>query len=182
MVFLFFLVFSSGIFNYGMGLQSLLYKKYNFKEFSIFFIQIFIEIFLSLSLSWFLIQKILIPSDLLQIFPLIVFLSFYFIHSLIALVSKTIRINHSTEIFIPILILIMSILHSAYFSTALVIAISCLLSYFLSIPIIYAIQIRIDKAHPLPVFKTGALILISLSVIMLSLLAFDLSWLLKVDL
>lgn len=175
---LFFLIFSSAVYNYGIGLQ---FKKYTLKEYLISFAQVFVELFFSLTLSWFLIQKALVPIGLPKLFPLIAFLSFYISHSLIHFFLDLIKIDASTELFVPVLILIISIFHSLSYTMALIISFSCLISYFFSIPLFYAIEIRINKAQVQPVFRTGALILISLAVIMLSLYAFDLSWLFKGD-
>lgn len=175
MTLLFFFIFSSALFNYGIGLQSFLLKEYNLKRYLLCFLQVLIELFLSLAVSWFFIRHILLPIQLTELFPLIVFLVFYLFHTLISFLVETIDLEASNEIFLPVLILIMSFLHSMNFSKALIISLACHLSYFLAIPILYAIRLRIDQVHPLPAFKTGALVLISLAVIMISLYAFDLS-------
>lgn len=178
---MYFLFFSSALCNYGLGLQTVLIKKYEFKSFLIHFCQVFFEIIISLSISWFLIQILLIPISLTAVFPIIVCLVFYFFHTIFSYFAQFLKIQASKELFIPILMILLSVLHSLSYLQAIMIAFSCLLSYFGAIPILVAIEKRIDQANPPSLFKTGALVLISLSVIMLSFLAFDLSWLLKGD-
>lgn len=173
---LFFLVFSSALYNYGMGLQTVLLKRASFKLFLISCLQVFLELFLSLSISWLLIQKALVPLHFTKLFPLIVFLSFYLFHTILSFLAELLKYEASKEFFVPILILILTIFHSINYLNAIIIGFSCLLSYFLSIPILHAIEIRIAKPHPRPLIPSTALVLISIAIIMLSLYAFDLSW------
>ena len=177
MTVLFFFIISSALYNYGLGLHVVLLKKQSLKTHLIHFGQISAELVLSLVLSWLVIQKLLVPFQLTALFPLVVFLIFYLVHSFIRLFLEKFTTDISKEQFIPLLILILSFLHSTTLPNALIVASSCLISYFLAIPILHAIYVRISQTYPLPTYKMRALILISISVIMLALYAFDLSWL-----
>lgn len=174
--FLFFIFYSSAVLFYGIGIKHSVVSSKNIDFFIAHLLKSLINIVLSLSLSWFAIRTILTPLLLQDLFFPVCLLCYLPINALLNFIFKTTFNKTLPEFSVSLLCIILSITHSSTFIQALVIALACSSSYYLFIPILFAIRKRLEYADPVNEFKTGSLIFISISVIMLTLFAFTISW------
>lgn len=168
---------SSGILIYGIGLKKLIITSKTWKSHWMNYLESSIVCALSSIGSWLVAVYILSPVKLIELTPI----SCIIIHLLISLIisfifSKCERIS-LLDISISFPCVLLAVTESVTILQCLCIVLSCCSAYYLMIPIIFAIRERIKTSHPLNEFKTGALIFISIAIIMCAFFATNISWL-----
>jgi Na+-translocating ferredoxin:NAD+ oxidoreductase RnfA subunit len=166
----------SGILIYGIGLKKLIITSKTWKSHWMNYLESSIVCALSSVGSWLVVVYILAPVQLIELTPMTCIL----IHLLISLVvsfifSKCERIS-LLDISISFPCVLLAVTESVSILQCLCIVLSCCTAYYLMIPIIFAIRERIKTSHPLKEFKTGALIFISIAIIMCAFFAINISW------
>lgn len=136
----------------------------------------FISVFATTILSFLIIQYLLIPIKLDELFPLLALLIFISINTFIeALVRITAKVS-TAEFAVSWLIVILSLYESSNLIEAMLICSSCMLSFQLILPLMYAFQKVIYlKPYEIKEYKQ-VLVFLSIAVIVLCLSFSDITW------
>ena len=167
----------SGILIYGIGLKKLIINSKTWKIHWMNYLESSIVSTLSAVSSWFVSVYILAPVNIIELTPM----SCIILHLLFSLIisflfSRCEKIS-LLEISISFPCVLLAVSESVTIFQCIFIVLTCCTAYYLMIPIIFAIRERIKTSHPLKEFKTGALIFISIAIIMCAFFATNISWL-----
>lgn len=174
---IYYLFCASGVLIYGIGVKKMIISSKQWSSHWLIFLQSLIICIVTIVGTWFSCTLILNSLNLIELFPLISMIIFLLVSEIITSIfskGKELSILDSIIIFPAIII---AVSESYSLLNSICIGICCCSSYYLLIPIIYAIRERINISHPLKEFKTGTLLFISIAVIICALFATNISWL-----
>ena len=172
----YYMFYASAVFVYGMGttpaIQSSLKPKHLILQFS----KMLITVIVSMILNYLLTIQ-LIKLNLGELSPFVCVAMFFLIS---LFVERVIRLSSRTtvaEYGVSILCILIATIESVSFLDCLVNAIACLLSFFVSVPIMHAIRKKIEMNAPSEKLKNLGLLFISIGVLTLLLISWGASWL-----
>ena len=169
--------FSSAVLFYGIGMNRCTLIPSFTRTLSTLF-KMLASIIATTVLSWFFIQKILVPLNFAELYPFVALLIFLgitiFFETIIRITSKIV----TAEFNISYLIVILALNESTSIFDVMIISASCLLSFMCIIPIINAIKNRISLVGHISVHGNyKSLLLISLAILVVALAVGNISWL-----
>jgi len=175
--FLYYTFFASAILIYGIGINRIaevgIIKYPSF----IFVIKIVISIIASSVLSWLVTSRLLVPLNLVELYPIIVFLILLvintFVEGIVRLTSNTV----TTEFVVSYLVTLISIGESTSLLQSIVICFSVLCSFVILIPFIISFRFRLTRNGKSISEKYYSIFFIFIGVIILMISIFDISWL-----
>lgn len=177
-ILLYYVFYVSIVLVYGVGLSQLTIKCQNIN------INIFIELLITLFIVlisvislYFVYLKILIPLKLSPLFIIFCLLFIMPLTILVKLFNKSFAFIDCVSFYVTVPCVFLSITLSTNFLNAILISLFFIISYYLLIPIIYSINIRIKKSYPAIDFSHGSFIFIIIAIILISTFSFDISWL-----
>lgn len=168
---------SSGILIYGIGLKKLIITSKTWKSHWFNYLESSIVCSLSSVITWLVAVYILSPIELVELTPMCCILIHLLFSLIISFIFSKCENISLLDISISFPCVLLAVTESYSILQCLCISLSCCSAYYLMIPIIFAIRERIKTSHPLKEFKTGALIFISIAVIMCAFFATNISWL-----
>ena len=177
--FLYYTLFSSIILFYGIGLSKTV--EIGITKFSslIFYIKVIISIISTTLLTWVVTQFILVPLNLVELFPLIAILFFIciniFVDSLIRLTAGM----TGPEYIISLFIILISIFESSTILNTLVICLSSFTSFLIMIPVAIIFKKRVCTNGQKLDEKYYSLFFFFLAILMIVISVFDYNWLQK---
>lgn len=171
---LFFILCS--VFLYGIGLNRAVIISSSPKGLVLSFVKALFASVSSVALSYLVIQNLLVPLSLQELFPLVCILIFLIVSVFIEVLIRLTVNSSVTEFSVSFLCVLLAINESLSLVEAILFVICCLTSLYILIPVLSALRRRNEHASPLPVFK-NSLILFSLAILILFVLVFDASWL-----
>lgn len=174
--FLYYIFYSSVILIYGIGLNKVasfgISKNFEFA----FYTKAILTIFTTSTISWLINQKILIPLKLLELAPLIIFLVFICVNSLLQTLVLIITGKKSSEFTSSYLIILLSLSESCSLLNTLIINICCMLALLILILMCYAFKTRIlENGHKFNE-KYYSLFFCFLAAVILITSTFDVMW------
>lgn len=171
---LFFILCS--VFLYGIGLNRAIIISSSPKSLGLSFVKSLFASVSTVALSFLIIQNLLVPLSLQELYPLVCILIFLIIAVFIEVLIRLTVTTVVTEFSVSFLCILLAINESLSFVEAILFVICCLTSFYALVPVLAALRRRNEYAKPLPVFK-NSLILFSLAILILFVLVFDASWL-----
>ncbi len=175
--FLYYLLFSSAILIYGIGLNRSTIVTHIMQIFPLIFKSLVTSLSSSV-LSWLFIQYILIPLNLIELYPLVALLIFAVISIFLETVIRITSGKVTSEFCISFLIVLLALNESLSYFDLFIVNISCFLSFVLILPVLKVIKRRnsfVGTMHIHANYKT--LILVSIAVLIMALAVFNVSWL-----
>ena len=175
--FLYYLLFSSAILIYAIGLNRATIVTHIMQIFPLIFKSLVATISSSV-LSWLFIQYILIPLNLIELYPLVALLIFTVISIFLETIIRIPSGKVTSEFCISFLIVLISLNESLSYLDLFIINISCFLSFVLILPVLKVIKRRNSLVGTMRIhanYKT--LILVSIAVLIMALAVFNVSWL-----
>lgn len=172
-----YLIFSSAVLVYGIGLKQILDYSTNPKRFLFQMLRILVTIILSVFVSRGITVLFLVPARLQELFP---FVCIIFTCLFAIVTEKLVELLFHIEvkeIAITICSVLIAVNEGLTMIHSIIIGIASCLSFFLILPVLYAIRCRMKYSQQQIDFKKGALIFLSISLIMLILFAPNVSWL-----
>lgn len=174
---LYYFLFTSAVLIYGIGINRATIICENPKNILIYFIKMIITVCSSSVLTYIFSSKVLIPINIAELFPLVAILIFaiisVFIESIIRLTAKT----DASEFSVSFLFLLLSVNESNTILECFIISLICCIAFYAMIPFLYAVKKRIEISYPTLSLKNSSIIFISLTVLIIILLAYNASWL-----
>lgn len=177
--FAFYTVFCSAVLIYGIGLSKVTDFKHNFKINFTFFLKMILSIFLTSLLSWEVIYYILIPLKLVELYPIVSLLIFLCVSSLFEIITRLAIGIKTSEFIFSYLIVLLSLSESTSILDIIIICLSCFLSFLILFPFIIAFQRKLSENGQKMNLKYYSLLFLFISLLVLAISAFDVSWLNK---
>lgn len=173
----FYVVVSSAVFVYGIGLNKLIIYSADPTDIGFFFLKTFLTVILSMLLCWPVTQLILVPADLTEMYPLFCLFITYFISMILTEFSARILKKNTAGFSLSFLTVLLAVNEGITFGKSIAVALACIVSFFFILPLIYAVRKRMKSTRQYIDFKDGALVLLSIAAILFILFAFNVSWL-----
>ena len=175
--FLYYAFFASAVLFYGIGINRVgEYGIVGFPKF-LFIFKTLGSIFASLSLCWVITYKILVPLNIQEILPLMVYLILIVFSSFFECLVRLTTNKISTEFIISYLVILLSIMESVSYLHALVICSGIICSIGIICPFIITLRHRLCNNGLSINEKFYSITFVMLGVILLILSVFDISWL-----
>lgn len=175
--FLYYTLFSSIVLFYGIGLNQLSVIGEKQSSQIIFLLKAVLSIYSTAILTYLIVTFILVPLELVEIFPvscLLIFIAFNsFAEGLVRLTTGT----DTTEFVISFLIVLISIFQTSSILDTLLICLSCLCAIFILIPFIHVFRKRLITFSQGFVEKYLCIFFIFLAILLIIISVFDVSWL-----
>ena len=140
--FLYYVCFSSVILIYGIGTNKVFELNLSIIKNITYCSKIFISIMLSSIISWVVTKGILVPIKMTELFPLVSFLIYICINTFLEALIRLTTGKSATEFVFSYLVIILSIVESTSFVNTVIISLSCICSFVLTIPFITAFKQR----------------------------------------
>ena len=175
--FFYYVIYSSVVIVYGVGIKRALIisKTPRFLALDIF--KMLITVSATSALSYLVVSKILILPGLIEIYPFVCVLIFCVISVFAeSIIRITARISKA-EYAVSILIVLLCVNESVSLAECVLNSCFCVFSFFLFVLILYAVRKRTELSHPTENFQNLSLLLISLAIMILILLTWNVSWL-----
>ena len=174
--FLYYTVFASSILVYGVGLSKTQELGILKLPEILFFLKAIASIYFTAILSWLVTAKILVPLQITDIFPLIIFLILISISSFIECLVRLTTNNTATEFIISYLIVFLSISESTSCLQSIIVCSAAICSIIIIVPFIVSLIHRLSSNGCKINEKFYSIVFIFLSVILLCFSVFDISW------
>ena len=171
-------LFSSAVLIYGIGLNNATIFCDSLSELKLYFVKSVFTVLISTVLSWIIIQQFLIPLRITELYPLAALLVFMtisvFLETIIRITTSTV----TSDFCFSFLIVLLALNESVNILDTILISLSSLLSFFCLIPVLYAVNGKINilgitERHA----NKKSLLLIVLAVIIIIISAGNVSWL-----
>lgn len=175
--FLYYLLFSSAVLYYGIGLNRSTLVTH-IPQILPIILKNLLTVIIASVLTFLFNEYILIPLNLIEIFPLIALLIFatlsIFFESIIRITSGKV----TSEFCISYLVLILSLNEGLSLIDVILINVSCFLSFVLILPFLKVIKRQNSLVGNISIHANlKALLLISIAVLIMALSVFNVSWL-----
>lgn len=139
---LYYILFASVVLLYGIGTNKVVDLNTAKLTSFIYCGKIIISILVSSILSWFVTKGILVTLKLTELFPLICFLIYICINAFLEALIRLTTGKSATEFVFSYLVILLSVAESTNLLNTIIISISCIASFTLTIPFILAFKNR----------------------------------------
>lgn len=140
--FLYYVCFSSVILIYGIGSTKVFDLNLTRLKSISYCSKVLLSILLSSILGWLVTKGILVPIKMTELFPLVSFLIYICINTFMEALIRLTTGKSATEFVFSYLVIILSIAESTSFVNTIIITLSCICSFALTIPFIFAFKQR----------------------------------------
>jgi hypothetical protein len=174
----FFTIYCSSVFIYGTGIRQTVQnsEKVSWK----ILIQLILTILMTLICILIInpiVEYIVKPYYLKELIPLVILLVILPVDAIFGIIKYRFPDIKCSDLLISYPILLLSFYESVNLTDTLTTAIPCIISYYLFLPLIYAVRKRITITNRTTNINVTSLIFISIAVILCAFLAFNYSWL-----
>lgn len=173
----YYFIFTSAVLIYGIGINRATIICENPKNIFIYFFKMIITVCPSSVLTFIFVSKVLIPVNLVEMFPLIAILIFALISIFIEIIIRITAKTDAAELSVSFLFLLLAVNESNTILECFIISLICCAAFYAMIPFLYAVKKRIEISYPTLSLKNSSTIFISLTVLIIILLAYNASWL-----
>ncbi|MCR4631241.1 MAG: hypothetical protein K5786_06375 [Treponema sp.] len=175
--FLYYTLFSSIVLFYGIGLNQLSEIGNKDSRQFLFFFKSTLSIFTTAILTYLIVAFILVPLELVELFPFICLLIFIAFNSFAEGLIRLTTGSATTEFIISFLIILVSIYQSNSILDTLVICLSCICGLALILPFIHVLRNRIIINGHEYFEKYICILSVFLAILLVIISVFDISWL-----
>lgn len=172
---IFYIIVSSTVMIYGAGLNRAVVFSYSPHQSMFKLLKMFLVVITASTLSYLVSAKFLMIADLSELYPFTSLLIFMIISSFIESIIRITAKISASEFAISYLFVLIGTGESTSLTECLLISSSCILSFFMLIPFIIAIRYRSSVRQKNS--KDFFLIYISIAIIIIITLAWNVSWL-----
>ncbi|MCH5290944.1 MAG: hypothetical protein J1D88_04170 [Treponema sp.] len=170
-------LYTSVVLVYGIGINRATVLCVNSRHLVLYAIKMLLSVSATATLVYLIAVHLLIPVRLLELFPFVAVLIFaviaMFIESIVRITART----NASEFGVSMLCILLSVNESTSLGECVVNACLCALSFFCFIPFLYAIRKRVEISGTGKQFENLSLIFISVALIMIAMLVWNVSWL-----
>lgn len=175
--FIYYILFCSSVLIYGIGFnrESVMCnypRKVLFNA-----VKSYACVIISFLLSFFINKSLLIPLEIIEIYPFFSLIIYIAITVFFEIIIQVATKKSSAEFAVSFLILILSLNEASAVVEGIFICTGCLTAFYILIPILYALDKRMETSSANNMFKQKSLIFLSMVIIMIALYSFNISWL-----
>lgn len=175
--FFYYIFFSSVLLIYGIGIERSVTLSKKKHDILIKAVKMLICVSSTSALSYLIVNGVLIPADLGELYPFIVILFFLAISVFIeAIIRITIKIS-AVESGISLMFIFIGLTESNNFGECVYISCLSIFSFLFSIPFAISISRRMELNGRKQEFEKNSFILISFAIVMLMVLSWNVTWL-----
>ncbi|MBO5137313.1 MAG: hypothetical protein J6B81_02295 [Spirochaetaceae bacterium] len=171
---LFFLI--STVLLYGVGYNRAIVVSQSKKTVALSYVKSLLTVTSTVSLSYLLMNWLLVSSGMQELFPVVCILLFCFFSAFFDVIIRLTSKTSVSEFSVSFFCVLISISESYFLGEAVLFSVCTVSSFYILIPLLRIIRWRDESADPIPVLK-NSLILFSLAALVLGLFVFDVSWL-----
>lgn len=175
--FAYYLIYASALLIYGIGINRSVLLSSSPRHMLRGCLKMLLSVSASSSLTYLIVMNLLHPVRLTELYPFVAVLVYavisIFIESVIRITSK----KSATEYTVSVLAILLGVNESISLLDCVVNSCFCVLSCFMFLPVLYAVRKRTEVFRPKEDKKTDFLLLLSIAVIMIILLVWNVSWL-----
>ncbi len=175
--FFYYLICASAVLFYGIGINRAVLLSRKPKHLVADCIKMLITVESSATLSYLILSKALVKADLAELAPFVAVMIFSVISVFVEATVRIITRKSMAEYTVSILCIILSLMESFTLAECVLNACFYVLTFYLLIPVFVAVRKRIELSYPAKDFKNLSLLFISIAVIVLALLTYNVSWL-----
>lgn len=172
-----YLCLSSALFVYGIGLKKMIVTSNKPEHYFLALAKTTVTALVSTFLCYLINRIFLVPFALYDIAPFFAILITMIIAIPLNMLWEKIFKCKVSEFLLTFCAVLLAIIEGVNLGDSIAITLACVFSYYLLIPLIYSIRWRMQYSHSNIVFVTGALLFITIAILLLVLLAFNVSWL-----
>ncbi|MCR5606130.1 MAG: hypothetical protein K6F69_04860 [Treponema sp.] len=174
---LYYILYTSAVLFYGIGLNRAAVLCQNMKGHVLKAVKSLITVTSSSVLTYLLCDVLLVPYGLSEVYPFVAALIFISISVFCeSLIRITARVS-AAEFSISLLSILLSVNEGCNLLNVTEISVCCILAFYIFVPLLHAIQHRIESGRPSSDFKNSSLLFFSIAIIILALFAWNVSWL-----
>ena len=140
--FFYYTCFASAVLFYGIGTNKILDAEFSRLKNITYCVKIILSIIISSILGWFITKGILVPLKITELFPLVCFLVYICINTFLEALIRLTTGKSAAEFIFSYLVIILTISESSSILNSIIITLSCLCSFALTIPFIIAFRKR----------------------------------------
>ena len=176
---MYYMFYCSAVLFYGIGLnRTTVLSRSMDRKLVLQIIKCMIAVLCSAALTWLIIMQILVPAELVELYPVIALLIFISITVFLEIIIRITAGVTTSEFSVSYLIILLALSESTGIADALIIAASSMASFILILPVLYALRQRIEVARPRnDKIKKKSFIMLTMAVIIICLAAWNVSWL-----
>lgn len=173
---IFYIFSASCILVYGIGLKDLLLAVDNPKNVFFYFLKTLFSSISAIVLTWIITTYVLAPKNLTDMFPFfLIFISLAF-SILFSFLCKLIFKREINEFLLSFFITFLAVNEGTTLPQAILIGSIVSGAFYLLIPFLYSIKYRINISLVNIDLKKGAIILLSIGILLILLFAYNISW------
>lgn len=177
--FFYYTVFASIVFIYGIGLNKVIETGISNFYSLLFYVKASVSIMTTSVISWLIIKYVLIPLELVELYPLLCFLVFVFINTFLEALVRITTGHSTTEFIISFLIILLSISESTSLMNTIIICLSSYVALLITVPFSITFKKRVCSNGKFLDEKYFSLFFIFLGVLIILISAWDIGWLSK---
>ena len=178
--FLYYFIYSSAFLLFSLGFENFTDAYNKPKNILLDLALMLFSVLVTVSILYLLNIFILIPGGFSDIIPFAAVLVFALIRMLVFILFSPFEKKHSlgnlARFSISFLFVLLCLFESSSFLDCLVTGLASILSYFLFVIIVYAIEKRIEISKPDHDFKSSVMIYMSFAILIICLFSWNLSW------
>src|SRR5574344_788408 len=176
---MYYMFYCSAVLFYGIGLnRTTVLSRSMDRKLVLQIIKCMIAVLCSAALTWLIIMQILVPAELVELYPVIALLIFISITVFLEIIIRITAGVTTSEFSVSYLIILLALSESTGIADALIIAASSMASFILILPVLYALRQRIEIARPRnDKIKKKSFVMLTMAVIIICLAAWNVSWL-----
>lgn len=173
---LFYSLFSSAVFIYGIGTLQAAEASLARKKIAVTWIKSLCCVLTAISLTYSFIQLLLIPTGLTELYPLAALLFFAGASVFFEIIFQLTTKKSSAEFSVSFLTVLLSLNEGESLVEALAIGACCLASYFILIPFLFTFTNKLSSSKNTDVFRQKTSVFLCIVILMMALFALNISW------
>lgn len=174
---LYYMVYTSSVLIYGIGINRAVIYCDKMEHLLLKSFKLILTVETTSVLSYLVMTKLLLPANVTEMYPFIAVLIYVaiavFIEAIIRITART----STAEFGISFMYVLLALNESISLSECAINACIFTATFFLLIPVLHAISKRIQISRHTKEFENSSLLFISLAIIMITLLVWNVTWL-----
>jgi len=175
--FFYYLLFSSAVLFYGLGLERIITVHKSYKALGISFLKSFCTVSITVLISAFFTQTVLNYFNIAEFYVFFTLIFFIFVYELINFIIYKALKESAFEFSTSFLFTLLAVHESSSLIDALVISAACVVSYYFVQLLLITFKKHFDFFKQPEKIHTVSLIYVSIAVLIFSLFAWNVSWL-----
>ena len=175
--FFYYFIYTSVILVYGIGINKATILSEKPSEIFVEGLKMFLSVVSSAVLTYLITVSLLHRLGLMELYPFVSVLIYIIISIFIETFVRITANRNASNFGVPVLCIILAVGESSTLTECVLISCYSILSFYILVPVLFAIRKRIEISHPAKNMENSSLLYISLAIILIILVAWNVSWL-----